>query len=210
MDPRLSGVLIFIGSYLIGSISPSIMISSFFFKKNIKKEGSKNAGATNVARVFGLKVGVLVACLDILKAWIPVRFLPLIFTAMPSPEMPGMNLYWKLAFISGLGVLAGHIFPLYHAFKGGKGVACAAGICAVLFPEHIAWLLGAFVISFAAHKRAFPASITAAVCLSALVIAEKIYDAFRFHSYRVGAAVFISMVIIWAHRSNFREEATKK
>ena len=114
-------VLIFIGvvvciavGYLIGSISPSIIISNRILHDDVRKHGSGNAGATNMLRNYGAKFAVTTLLLDMIKASIAMGLGFLVY---------GVN----GASIAGFFAVFGHMFPVYYKFRGGKGVACAAG-----------------------------------------------------------------------------------
>ena len=102
-------------AYLIGSISPSLIISKIK-NKDIRSFGSKNLGASNTAILLGWKLGVLVGFLDILKGVIPV-----LLAGILLPE------YTYLPFVVATAAVLGHIFPFYLKFKGGKGFATFLG-----------------------------------------------------------------------------------
>ena len=102
-------------AYLIGSISPSLIISNIK-TKDIRSFGSKNLGASNTAILLGWKLGVLVGFLDILKGVIPV-----LLAGILLPE------YTYLPFVVATAAVLGHIFPFYLKFKGGKGFATFLG-----------------------------------------------------------------------------------
>lgn len=117
---KLLGVwLIF--SYCFGNISPAIILSKIFLKEDIRSHGSGNAGATNVRRVMGNKFGAVVFFLDALKGAIPA-FLGL--------KIGGM----EMAYLCGILVVLGHVFPIFLKLKGGKGVATSFGAAMVLNP----------------------------------------------------------------------------
>lgn len=103
-------------AYLIGSISPSYLISTIK-KKNIRANGSSNLGASNTAVLLGAKWGVLVGFLDIMKGCLPVLFCVLLG---PENEV--------LPYVVGACCILGHIFPFYLKFKGGKGLATYMGL----------------------------------------------------------------------------------
>lgn len=137
----LINILVAIGcvvfGYLIGSISTSILIGKIFFHRDPRNEGSKNAGGTNSGRLFGKKIGVLVIFLDMIKTALPVWIVYLLLTylkidgnsLMPTAkEMFEGNvseyiIQWPIYWLTPLGSLIGHCFPLYFKFKGGKGVS---------------------------------------------------------------------------------------
>lgn len=103
-------------SYLIGSINPAY----YFGKKkgiNIKKEGSKNAGASNAVILLGKSIGAICALLDIGKACFAIRFCQRLFPTLAN-----------VFAVSGTACILGHIFPFYMKFKGGKGLACLGGV----------------------------------------------------------------------------------
>lgn len=109
--------MIYLISYLFGSILFGVIVAKFFKIGNLREKGSGNIGATNIARVSGnKKIGILVAVLDSLKGAIPVIF------ARYSNLDDGM-----IAMVGTAAVL-GHIFPIWHKFKGGKGVATFLGM----------------------------------------------------------------------------------
>lgn len=104
-----------VAAYLIGTISPSLIISKLK-NKDLRSNGSGNLGASNTAMLMGWKFGVLVGVLDILKACIPVLIAKLVFSE-----------YIYLQFVVATCVVLGHIFPFYLKFKGGKGFAAFFG-----------------------------------------------------------------------------------
>lgn len=100
-------------SYLFGSIPWGLVIGQVFFHKDIRKEGSGNAGGTNAGRVLGKPIGVLVVLLDALKG--------LISMTLAHYIAPGTEIY------AGLACCIGHCFPCFAQFKGGKAVATTYG-----------------------------------------------------------------------------------
>tara|TARA_B100000287_G_scaffold142629_1_gene134440 strand:- start:3528 stop:4160 length:633 start_codon:yes stop_codon:yes gene_type:complete len=126
ISPEKQIILIII-SYLIGSISTSTIICRI---KNvdIKKIGSGNAGATNTVRALGKKYGAIVLILDILKGTLPT---------MIAKILSSESLILPIA--CAFSTVAGHVFPIYFSFRGGKGAATFIGTILVIFP------LGAFI-----------------------------------------------------------------
>lgn len=107
-------IVIAVLAYLIGSLSPSIFISKLK-GKDILKEGSGNAGATNAVRVLGPKLGLCVFSLDFIKGFL-VTFLSLTLIGNSA------------AYVASVAVIAGHIFSVFHKFHAGKGVAPSIGV----------------------------------------------------------------------------------
>lgn len=178
-------LLLFLG-YLLGSIPSGYLISK---RKgvDIRKVGSGNIGGTNVSRAFGLKWGVIVGVLDILKGVIPVY---LAFNYLSSD--------WQIALVAVSPVL-GHIFPVWIKFKGGKGVATSAGALFVilghkyfliLFLIWILTLLTVRVMSFASISMA--SFIPLIIWLSTRSLGY----------FALGIA--LSGLIFWAHRENIK------
>lgn len=130
-------VVVGIISYLIGSINFSILLSRAISGKDIRESGSGNAGATNMLRTHGKKMGVITLLLDILKGVVCVLL------AMLAAKLWGENT-GNLPYIAGVCVVLGHNFPLYFKFKGGKGVATGLGVVLMLD-----WRVGLIVAVFA-------------------------------------------------------------
>lgn len=130
-------------SYLIGSVNFSILISKVISGKDIRESGSGNAGATNMLRTYGKKMGVLTLLLDVLKGIIVILLAILISNLYSSymhevlyntGDIPvGSSIIMvPLKYIAGVCVILGHNFPLYFGFKGGKGVATSLGVVLML------------------------------------------------------------------------------
>lgn len=117
-------ISILVISYLIGAIHGS-KVAQFFSGVNIKKEGLKNSGASNAAIVLGMKYGILVALIDILKGVIViigVRFFVQQYGMFSNGQLD------LFIYLAGAAVILGHNFPIYTGFKGGKGTASIIGI----------------------------------------------------------------------------------
>jgi glycerol-3-phosphate acyltransferase PlsY len=110
-------------AYLLGSIPFGLILAKLFGGKDVRKTGSGNIGATNVVRAAGLPAGILTLILDAAKGAAAV-FL--------AAKLSNDSAAWMM--IAALAALAGHCFPVWLKFKGGKGVATAAGVFLVLCP----------------------------------------------------------------------------
>ncbi|QJB71175.1 glycerol-3-phosphate 1-O-acyltransferase PlsY [Mycoplasma sp. 1654_15] len=134
----LFNIVIFIVGYLIGSVNFSILISKLFKKKDIREVGSKNAGSTNMLRIYGKKIAIITLILDVLKSAIP--------TIIVSVLQKNVELFiFVVPLVMALGVIVGHIWPLYFRLKGGKGAACLLG---AFFAFNLVIVLIGFVIFF--------------------------------------------------------------
>jgi acyl phosphate:glycerol-3-phosphate acyltransferase len=123
----LNAVLALLASYLLGAIPTSHLVSRLFAKIDLREHGSGNLGATNLYRVLGWKYAIPVALFDIAKGAIPV----LVF----APQATSSELF---ALACGVAAILGHVFSLFVGFKGGKGVATAAGVMLALTPLALA------------------------------------------------------------------------
>jgi glycerol-3-phosphate acyltransferase PlsY len=116
-----------LASYLLGAIPTSHLVSRTFAKIDLREHGSGNLGATNLYRVLGWKYAIPVALFDIAKGAIPV----LVF----APQVSDSELF---ALACGIAAILGHVFSVFVGFKGGKGVATAAGVMLALTPLALA------------------------------------------------------------------------
>ena len=127
--------IIFVLSYLIGSVNTSIIVGKCLAGTDIRQHGSGNAGATNALRTLGKKAGILVIVGDCLKAVIAVIIAMLILPVQPLA-----------VYCAGIGAVLGHNFPLYFKFKGGKGIL-SGGTIAIMIDWRIALVVwGGFIV----------------------------------------------------------------
>ena len=192
----LTFVLVFVESYLLGSI-PFGYLAGRIAGIDIRKAGSGNIGATNVLRVLGKRYGYPVFVVDFLKGLGAVRIAMAIAMAV-RPESTSPQVVGVLAAVS---AVIGHSFPIWLKFRGGKGVATSAGALFGLMP--LAMVIGGaiWILTFLLTRYVSAASVTTAVALP-FVIAI-----ITWLNQTDGKALFysslcISAVIIWRHHSN--------
>ena len=118
MDVLYSAII----GYLIGGVNPAYLISKHR-GFDIRKRGSKNAGASNAVILMGKKVGVLIALFDIVKAYLAVSFVKMLF---PKTAIAVV--------VAGIFSILGHIFPVFMKFRGGKGLATLGGVIFAFHP----------------------------------------------------------------------------
>lgn len=194
MDSNYIFILGLLLAYLLGAIPTSVWVGKLFYKTDIRKHGSCNAGGTNTVRIFGWKAGIPVIIFDIFKGWFAVFFL-----AKQFPEtsfLPGD--YLLLAF--GLAAVIGHVFPIYVGFKGGKGVGTLAGVGLALFPWALLAALGIFLIVAIPTRYVSLGSIAAAFSFPLFLI-------FVFHETSTPVLIlgfFASIFIVFTHRENIK------
>ena len=123
-------MLTLIIGYLFGCLQSAFILGKLVRKIDIRDHGSGNAGASNITSTLGLKFGVIVGLVDILKGFFAVQVVKWIYPGNPD-----------LAYLAGLMAILGHIFPFYLKFRGGKGVATLAGM---MFGVN--WKLGLFFV----------------------------------------------------------------
>lgn len=132
----LTGILCLIASYCLGAVPFGLVVSKGS-GIDIRTQGSKNIGATNVARLLGKKMGALTLALDILKG-----YAPMFLAALTVQNDPQRDLIIALC---GAASVLGHMFPVYLRFKGGKGVATALGVFLYLAPPAVPGCLLIFI-----------------------------------------------------------------
>lgn len=157
MSLRDGGVLA--ASYLLGSISFSLLIVRLLSRIDLRTVGSGNAGATNVLRASGRWPALLALVLDVAKGVVPVR----VAQAMGTTA--------EIAAGAGLAAVLGHVFPVWFGFRGGKGVATGFGVFVALFPLAAALALAVFVGVVGATRLVSLGSIVAAAALPLAAVA---------------------------------------
>ena len=175
-------------SYLLGSIPFGLILTKLFLKKDIRKIGSGNIGATNVLRSGNKLIGYLTLFFDILKAVIPVVYIKL-------------N-YPDLIYISSLSVFLGHVFPIWLKFKGGKGVATYVGILFSInlilgFIFCISWLL-VFLLSKYSSLSSLVASLSVPLFL------------FFTNGEQIIFFIILFVLIFYTHRENIKRLKNKE
>ncbi|MEN6390413.1 MAG: glycerol-3-phosphate 1-O-acyltransferase PlsY [Syntrophomonas sp.] len=178
---KLAGAVIL--CYLIGSIPFSYIFTRLFTKQDIRKKGSGNVGATNVLRTSGPSVAVLALLGDLCKG-VAAGFIALHFGT------------WPYIVFCSLAVVLGHCYPVALKFKGGKGVATAAGVVLVFTPLVLGILALTFVATIVISKYVSLGSITAALFLPVMIIATG-----RPWPYLIAGSL-ICLVVVYRHREN--------
>lgn len=158
MNLPLTPIAICVSAYLCGSIPFGLLLGKLFGGADVRKSGSGNIGATNVARTAGLSAGILTLVLDAAKGAAPVWAARHYF-----PDHAAFQI------LAGLAALAGHCFPVWLKFRGGKGVATAAGVFAILCPLAALGALAVFALVVGFWRFVSLASISAAAAMPLLV-----------------------------------------
>ena len=149
-----------LASYVIGAIPTSYLLSRLFAGIDLRQHGSGNLGATNLYRVLGWKYAIPAAVVDIAKGFLPVVLL--------APRVSDSQLF---ALACGVAAIIGHVFSVFVRFKGGKGVATAAGVMLGLAPLALAVSAAVWVVLVRLTGYVSLASIVAAALLPLSVYA---------------------------------------
>jgi acyl phosphate:glycerol-3-phosphate acyltransferase len=189
----MTEVLLILLAYLIGSIPTAIWVSRYFFGIDIREYGSGNAGATNTFRVLGSRWGTFVMVADVLKGLIATSLYVLVPFYMHDEGA-------RTNFMVGLGLaaVAGHIFPIWADFRGGKGVATLFGMIIAIQPLVAVYCVGVFLIVLYLTRFVSLSSILAGVAFAVLILfifneKEHLYRAF---------AIAVALLIILTHQKN--------
>ena len=188
----IANILLVCGAYLLGSIPFGLILAKIFSGSDVRKAGSGNIGATNVARVVGPAAGILTLILDTAKGAAAV-----LVVARLSNE----SATWMM--IAGFAALVGLCFPVWLKFKGGKGVATAAGVFFVLCPLALAGAVFVWALVVICWRYVSLASLSAAAVIPLFVYllwaprhAPPLTITF--------GTLAASLLVIYKHRSNIQ------
>lgn len=186
MEILYYSIIIIIG-YLIGSIPFALIIGKAFYNTDIREKGSGNLGGTNAGRTLGKKAGATVMVLDALKAFFAIIISLIIVKIFNWDINPN---------ISGLAAVVGHSYPIFANFRGGKGVACAAGY--LLASNPLLLIIGAIIllINLKIHHM-----MSLAVIITLFIIAISCYIFPIFESLKY-SMTFLFIFITFQHRQN--------
>ena len=185
----MSTALWLIASYFVGAIPTSYLAGRLFRGIDLREHGSKNLGATNVYRTLGWKYAIPVGLFDIAKGAVPV----LVFAPRVSDSQ---------VFALGCGIVAilGHVFSVFVRFRGGKGVATAAGVMLGLTPlalgvAALTWLL---IVALSGY-------VSLASIAAAAVFPVAVYALERLERPEIlWLDILVAAAIVWLHRANIR------
>jgi len=189
MNQFIFSGLVVLMAYLIGSISFAVVVSKLMGLPDPHSYGSGNPGATNVLRTGSKAAAVLTLLGDAAKGYLAV----VLARALVGVDIDS----WVLPAVA-LAAFLGHLFPVFHGFKGGKGVATALGILLA-----INWVLGLTTLSTWLIVAVFLRYSSLAALISALF--APVYFVFLFGSQPMAMAILLmSALLIWRHRSNIK------
>ncbi len=179
--------------YILGSLSPALITGKTVGKLDIREVNSKNAGTSNVAMTLGLKWGIVVGVSDILKGFIPVIIIRLLF--------PENDILWVLG---GLSAIVGHVYPFYLKFRGGKGTATFGGVLLALTP------IVALVLLVLFFAILFLTDYIALSTLFVIIIAPFTLYFSDYHTISIGLIALYSCLSFYKHYPNFKRILRKQ
>ena len=176
-----------VGGYLAGSIPTSYLAARFGAGIDLREHGSKNLGATNVYRVLGWKYAVPVGLFDVAKGAVPVI---LAASVLPQPWAP---------LAVGVAAVLGHVFSVFLRFRGGKGVATAAGVVLALAPAAlgiaaVVWLTVLLTTGY----------MSLASMLGAITFPVAVRVLYPADGYALIVGIALALFIVYTHRSNIK------
>jgi glycerol-3-phosphate acyltransferase PlsY len=181
-DADLAVVIVL--AYCLGSVPFALFTARRWGARDLRRVGSGNLGAANVARASGVTAGMLVLLLDIGKGSVSVLLARALSDQSTAPAL------------AGAAAIVGHVYPVWLRFRGGKGVATTCGVFAVLTPLAVPPALGVFVLTVWLTKYISLGSVLASVCLAPMTYL------LGGSTPAVAVAVAASALIVFRHRSN--------
>lgn len=180
----LGALLCMIVPYLLGSVNPAILLSRRFFGGDLRERG-EDAGCGGMRRLFGMGPAVTVCILDVLKATAAVWF--------------GL-LLWETngGAVAGFFVVLGHMFPVFHRFRGGRGLACLAAV--VFTIDLITFLVLALIFAVCALGTRMVSFAT----MTAALMYPLILNAFENRGLNVAMAVITALFVLYMHRDSIK------
>lgn len=186
---NLNIILMICVAYIMGSIPSGVLVGKKLKGIDIREHGSKNSGATNALRVLGLKLGILVLLLDILKGVIPLLLAEYAF------KIEGIYLG-----IIGMVAIIGHILSIFLKFRGGKGVATSLGVFLVLVPKVMVIIILVFAVIVGFTKYVSLGSIVGAFLFP--ILTYLIYGVEKIEVIVLG--IVLALYIIYKHKANIK------
>jgi glycerol-3-phosphate acyltransferase PlsY len=188
MNSSLPTLAVIVGAYLVGSISFAVVMSRLFGLPDPRSYGSGNPGATNVLRSGNKTAAALTLAGDGLKGWFAVWLATLLGASWGDASLATAG--------AALAVFLGHVYPVFHRFAGGKGVATAAGVALALSWPLGLTLAGIWLAVALLFRMASLASLAAAVAAPPLAL-------YFIGNWPESWALFpIALLLVWRHRGN--------
>ncbi|MEE2637255.1 MAG: glycerol-3-phosphate 1-O-acyltransferase PlsY [Acidobacteriota bacterium] len=189
-------VLIALVGYLLASFSSAVQISRLVYGTDIRKYGSGNAGATNMLRTFGWKPALAAFLVDVAKGFVPALLAPRF--QLGELSLPPTS----LQLVAGTAATIGHCYPLFAGFRGGKGVATAAGAFLAIYPLAVPICLVVFVVVVIPSGQVSLAALTASLSMPVTLLALRYGVDYPVSTPDLYVAVSLAGFIVFTHKSN--------
>jgi glycerol-3-phosphate acyltransferase PlsY len=189
-------IVVLATGYVLGSFPFGIWLGKAFKGIDVREHGSRSIGATNVFRVLGARLAIIVLALDMAKGFLACSLafhLDLGDTVLSSGQ---------LAVIAGLAAILGHLLPIFAQFRGGKGVATGAGMLLFLTPLEVGFALIVFLLTVLITRYVSLGSILAAIFFSSSILIERYYLGYTHGEEISGLAVVLVILVLFTHRAN--------
>ncbi|MEI4768123.1 glycerol-3-phosphate 1-O-acyltransferase PlsY [Psychrobacillus sp. FJAT-51614] len=185
-------IILLLLAYLIGSIPSGLWVGKLFYNTDIREHGSGNLGGTNAFRTLGMKAGLVVTIMDILKGTAAT-----LLGALPFFESANVH-----PLILGILAVVGHMYPIFAKFKGGKAVATSGGILlGYNWPIFVILIVGFIIIL----------KLTKIVSLTSMILAiiAVFYSVIYYYTVNhdlplIGIVILLAIFIFYRHRTNMK------
>jgi glycerol-3-phosphate acyltransferase PlsY len=188
-------ILFSLVAYLFGSIPTAVWVGKAWYGIDVREHGSKNAGATNTFRVLGKKPGKVVLLIDVLKGALATLIPVIVSHFYLHLEVDALI---KMQILAAIFAVAGHVFPIFAQFRGGKGVATSLGVIIGLQPIAALICLVIFLVVFIGSKFVSLGAICASIAFP-LVVRFVLKEE---SMWLFGFSILLSGLVIFAHRKN--------
>lgn len=182
-------VILTVAGYLLGAVPFALLISRLK-GVDIRQVGSGNVGATNVFRMVSKGLGILTFACDVFKGFLPAYLFPQLLTGAPQ----------DIGLLFGCAAIAGHNWPVYLRFKGGKGVATSVGVLLGVAPPAVGAGLAVWILVFVVSRYVSLASIIGAVAVPAAGWWFYGSDGWLLPS----VLTVLGLLVVWRHRTNIQ------
>ena len=190
-------VILAIVAYLLGSIPSAVWIGKHFYGVDVREHGSKNAGATNTLRVLGRRAAFPVFAIDFLKGYVAVS---LSILAAYHADISTNGIY-NLKLLLVVCAVAGHIFPIFAGFKGGKGVATLAGAIMGVDPSSVMLCLGVWLLVLMATNYVSLSSMLAGLCFPVFILVSPKTNG---SPTLIAFSCIVAVLLVVMHRKNIK------
>ena len=189
-------ILFLLIAYLIGAIPSAVWLGRTFYNTDVREYGSGNSGTTNTFRVLGVKAGIPVLIMDVLKGWIAVNLVSLI----SENQLFSDERAFEIKLVFGISAVIGHLFPVYTGFRGGKGIATLLGLMLGIYWQAALCSSLVFVLSFLISKYVSLSSIIASVTFPIIIIF--VLPLQNANSSLILFSVFVPILTLITHQKN--------